>query len=83
MMLRVPVQCIVASVKAVKGSAILYTVTLLPRSQLSQILTSDSTYRLASTLLKDVEELSEQEYFVIDSNCMNEADYLLRKWNIQ
>lgn len=51
-MLRVPAQCRVALGKAVKGSAILCTVILLPWSQLSQILVPDSTYRLLSSLLK-------------------------------
>lgn len=84
MMLRVPAQCIVAPGKALKGSAILCTVIFLPRSQPSQILTSHSTYRLASSPLKYLEgELSQQEYSVIGSNCMNQADYLLRKWNIK
>lgn len=45
-------QCTAALGKAVKGSAILCTVILLPWSHLGQILVSDSTYRLAVSLLK-------------------------------
>lgn len=51
-MLRGPAQCIVALGQAVKGSAILHTVILLPWSQVAQTLVSDSTYRLASSLFK-------------------------------